>query len=131
MNAINKLLEKLAEKAELTNPYANIVFGSDPPENGICMIQNAGYQAETHLNKGIIYQMPVLLNGKHTDQQTLLDTLDDIHIALTKTNDYTDLNTDELQVYAIESTALPSIIGREQNNQWIAGSSLVVEYYWR
>lgn len=131
MTAIGELMEKLAAKAETTEPYARIVYGSDPPENGICMIQNAGYGAERHLDAAEVYRLPVLLNGKHAQQETLLEALWKIHEALTMTSDYTDLMTDDLQVMAIMTTSGPTIIGREQNNQWIAGSSFEVSFYWR
>ena len=111
--------------------YASIVFGSDPPENGICMIQGAGFPEEEHLNTGMMCRLPVLLNGKNTDQELLLEDLTAIHTVLTKRNDYTDLATDAVQVVNIRTTSLPQIIGREQNKQWIAGSSLEIAYYWR
>lgn len=131
MSFITEILDKLAAKAETTEPYASIVYGSDPPLNGICMIQTAGAPTEEHLNTGMLYRLPVLLNGKHTDQELLLDTLTAIHTALTKTHDNSDLSTDNCQVIHVATTSAPAIIGREQNRQWIAGSSLEVYFYWR
>ena len=77
------------------------------------------------------YVKRVLLNGKHSDQQTLLDALTQIHTALTKRNDFSDFSTTDAQVLSIMTTSSPQIIGREQNNQWIAGSSFEVSFYWR
>lgn len=111
--------------------YASIVFGSDPPYNGICMIQGAGFPDEKHLDTGMLYRLPVLLNGKNESQELLLEDLTAIHAVLTKRNDFSELNTDEVQVVAIRTTSLPQIIGREQNKQWIAGSSLEISFYWR
>ena len=131
MNFIGEVIDNIADAADSLGLYANIVYGSDPPENGICMSQSAGFPTETHLNKGMIYELPVVLNGKHIDQQTVIDALTSIHEALTKVTDYTGYSTDSVQVVAIETTAIPSVIGREQNNQWIVGSSFVVYFYWR
>ena len=131
MNFIGEMIGKVADLAETTEPYASIVFGSDPPLNGICMIQNGGYAPETHLNRGMMYSVPVLLNGKHENQQTVLDALTAIHEVLTKHENYNDVSTDAVQVVAITTTAAPSVIGREQNNQWICGSSFDVSFYWR
>lgn len=131
MSFIGDLMEKIATAAETTSPYANIVFGSDPPLNGICMIQNGGYMLEQHLDRNALFSLPVLLNGKHTDQQTVLDALTAIHAALVKLDDYSDVSTDDCQVVSITTTAAPSVIGREQNNQWIVGSSFNVDFYWR
>jgi hypothetical protein len=86
---------------------------------------------DTHLNKGMIYDLPVVLNGKNKDQQVLLDDLTKIHEALTRRTSYADISTTDCQVVNIATTAIPSIIGREQNKQWICGSSFNVKFYWR
>lgn len=131
MSFISDIMENVATAAETTTPYAQIVYGSDPPENGICMMQNGGFTTEDHLNGGELYTLPVLLNGKHSNQQTLLNALTAIHVRLTKTHDHTDLGTEDVQVIAVRTTAAPMIVGREQNNQWIAGSSFEIDFYWR
>ena len=112
-------------------PIFRIVYGSDPPFNSACMIQAGGFPSEEHLDTGMLYRLPVLLNGKHSDQEILLDALTAIHAALTKTHDYSGLSTEAVQVINIMTTASPNIIGREQNNQWICGSSFEVSFYWR
>lgn len=131
MSFYSDLIDNIASAAESTEPYANIVYGSDPPINGICMIPSSVGPMDTHLNKGMIYDLPVVLNGKHKDQQILLDDLTRIHEALTRRTSYADISTDKCQVLDIATTALPSIIGREQNSQWVCGSSFSVKFYWR
>lgn len=131
MSTFGRVLDKITDIAEATEPYASIVYGSDPPSNGICMIPGAGFASETYLDKGMLQIVPVLLNGKHRDQETVLDALALIHEVLTKRTDYSGMSTDEAQVVDIRTTAAPAIIGREQNNQWVCGSSLEVAYYWR
>ena len=128
---ISGIMAKIADAVDALNLYANIVYGSDPPENGICMIQAAGAPTEKHLDANMLYRLSVLLNGKHSNQQTLLDALTQIHTALTKRNDFSDFSTTDAQVLSIMTTSSPQIIGREQNNQWIAGSSFEVSFYWR
>ena len=112
-------------------PAVTIVYGSDPPFNGICMIQGAGFSTEKHRDAGMLYQLPVLLNGKNASQELILNYLTAIHGALTQTTDYSSLSTEAAQVINIRTTASPSILGREQNNQWICGSSFEVSFYWR
>ena len=131
MSFFSQLIDNIATAAENTEPYANIVYGSDPPNDGICMIPSSVGPIDTHLNKGMIYDLPVVLNGKNADQQLLLDDLTRIHAAITRRTSYTDLSTVSCQVVDISTTALPSIIGREQNNQWVCGSSFNVKFYWR
>ena len=124
-------MDNIADAADALGLYADIVYGSDPPENGICMIQAAGAPTEKHLDANMLYRLSVLLNGKHSNQQTLLNALTSIHTMLTKRNDFNDFSTSDAQVLSIMTTSSPQIIGREQNNQWIAGSSFEVSFYWR
>ena len=128
---IGEIMDKIATAADALGLYATIVYGSDPPENGICMIQAAGAPTEKHLDANMLYRLSVLLNGKHSNQQTVLDALTSIHTMLTKRNDFNDFSTSDAQVLSIMTTSSPQIIGREQNNQWIAGSSFEVSFYWR
>lgn len=130
MSFFDEVINNIADLAEETEPYASIVYGSDPPENGICMIPGPGAPSDTHLDKGMVYRLPVVLNGKHSDQEILINDLTAIHEELTRRLDYSDVSTADVQVVNIETTALPSIIGREQNNQWICGSSFSVVFYW-
>ena len=111
--------------------YASITFGSDPPTNGICMIQSAGAPSDTHLDKGMQYRLPVVLNGKNKNQLVLLTDLTRIHEELTRKTNYADISTEDCQVIDIATTSTPSIIGREQNSQWVCGSSLDIFFYWR
>ena len=131
MSFISELIDNIAAAAENTQPYAQIVYGSDPPYNGLCMIPSSTFPTQTHLNKGMIYELPIVLNGKNDDQQLLLDDIMRIHETLTRRTSYSDISTVWCQVVDIATTALPSIIGREQNKQWVCGSSLTVKFYWR
>jgi hypothetical protein len=129
---IGEILENIADYIDdEVKPYADVVFGSDPPVNGICMIQGAGAPTDTHLDKGMVYRLPVVLNGKNASQELVLDDLTAIHAALTRKTDYSALSTDTCQIVDIATTAAPSIIGREQDSQWICGSSFEVSFYWR
>lgn len=131
MSYISEIMDKLAAAADALQLYADIVYGSDPPMDGICMIQGSGFPAEKHLNASMLYRLPVLINAKHSSQETAMGALEAIHTALTKTNDFTGLCTDAAQVINVATTASPTVIGREQNSQWICGSSVEVSFYWR
>ena len=109
-------MDKIATAADALGLYATIVYGSDPPENGICMIQAAGAPTEKHFDTGMLYRLSVLLNGKHSDQQTLLDALTQIHTALTKRNDFNDFSTTDAQVISIMTTRRKSSAGSKITN---------------
>lgn len=128
---IDGVMQNIANAIDGLDLYASVVFGSDPPDSGICLIQGPSAPVDTHLDKGMIYRLPVVLNGKNKNQLTLLDDLTKAHASLTRKLDYSDISTADCQVIDITTTAAPSIIGREQNSQWLCGSSFDVYFYWR
>ena len=131
-NFIDGIMQNIADLIDNeVEPYASVVFGSDPPDSGICMIQGAGAPTDTHLDKGMLYRLPVVLNGKNKSLSLVLTDLTRIHEALTRKLQYQDLSTADCQVVNIATTASPSIIGREQNSQWVCGSSFEISFYWR
>nr|DAY06401.1 MAG TPA: Minor capsid protein from bacteriophage [Caudoviricetes sp.] len=97
-----------------------------PPENGISMAYSSG-SLETYLNKKAAVTMSVVLNGKHDNQQTVLDTLGKIHTYLNMRNTYPQANN--FQIVNILTTSPPSYLGREENRQWLYGSSLAIRFY--
>jgi hypothetical protein len=131
-NFIDGIMQNIADLIDNeVEPYASVVFGSDPPDSGICMIQGAGAPTDTHLDKGMLYRLPVVLNGKNKNQSLVLTDLTRIHEVLTRKLQYQDLSTADCQVVNIATTASPSIIGREHNSQWVCGSSFEISFYWR
>lgn len=109
--------------------YAPILIGALPADNGICCTITGGWPEATFIDKGMSYELSLVLNGKHESQQVVSDTLNDIHQALTQTKTYPQ--TDAYQITNIETTASPSYIEREENKQYLYGSSLKVRFYYR
>lgn len=113
-------------------PEYNIVYGTNPPANGYCMIPAGGYQPDAHLNKGQIVRMDCLLNGKNANQQTVNEGLWNIHRILTKALALQYPLTDNWQIMDINTLSYPSLIGREEGTmQWIYGSSIEIKFYWK
>lgn len=120
----DEVIQAVIDMAE-TAAGAPVVLGSLPPDNGIAMTGQAG-QNPTFLDIGSNETMNVICNGKNVDQQAVVATLNAIHASLTRRKDFPHSNT--WQIYAIETTASPRLIGREQNSQWLYGSSLLVKF---
>ena len=111
----------------MPSEYAPVTIGAMPADNGIaCSIAN-GAPNSTFLNKGMEYQLNLVLNGKHHSQQIASDALNDIHQALTQTETYPA--TESYQITNIETISTPSYIGREENKQYLYGSSLNVKFF--
>ena len=120
----NEVVQAVIDMAEAAAGVP-IVTGSLPPDNGIAMTGNSG-SYPIFLDMGSNESMNIVCNGKNTDQQTVIQQLDAIHAALTRRQDFP--SGDAWQVYSIETTASPRLIGREQNSQWLYGSALVVKF---
>lgn len=102
----------------------SIITGSMPPDNGIAM---TGQSSSTpiFLDIGSNENLDVVCNGKNTSQVDIIRLLDAIHQHLTRRKNFPSGNG--WQIYAIETIASPRLIGREQNSQWLYGSSLLVK----
>ena len=129
MSVINDVLLAVIDMAQDTDPYADITIGALPADNGICCAISTGAADAPFLDRGCSYELSLVLNGKHYDQQTVSDALNDIHQALTQTKTYP--KTDAYQITNIETASGPTYIGREENKQYLYGSSLRVRFYFR
>ena len=124
---INEIIDAVMDLADATNPYATLVRGPLPPNNGIAIYMATGNPDTTFLNKRIVYDFSLTLNGKNASQQAVAAALNKIHTALTTTKNYPV--TDNWEICDIETIALPSYLNREENKQYLYGSSLRVRAY--
>jgi hypothetical protein len=129
MSVINSVLLAVIGMAQATPRYAPITIGALPPDNGISCSIATGAPETTFLTKGMAYQFSLVMNAKHTSQQTASDTLNDIHQALTQATQYPA--TAEYQITSIETISTPSYLGREENKQYLYGSSLRVKFFYK
>lgn len=104
-----------------------IVVGALPPENGISMAPAAGASDITFFNKGQAMHISMVVNSKNEDQKTALDNLGKIHERLTLTEDYP--SGDTWQITNIETNSTPVYLDREQNSQYLYGSSVRIDFY--
>lgn len=126
MSVYDDVLVAVVELANQTNPYAPVTIGALPPNNGISIAWSAG-NLDTFMNKKAAVSMSAVLNAKHQNQQTAADALGTIHTALNMATAYP--KADNFQITNIETIGAPSYLGREQNNQWLYGSSLEVKFF--
>lgn len=125
----NTILLSVIQMASTIDLYSPIVIGALPADNGISCAISTGSPVSVFQDKSMTYQIDVVLNGKHSDQQTVSDTLNNIHIALTQTKNYP--NAADFQITDISTVSLPSYLDREENKQYLYGSSLTVKFYLR
>ncbi len=104
-----------------------VVIGSVPPLDGYAVSMAGGSPIGTFRPLTTYESFPVLFNGKGEDLHTVMADMERAHHALTTSKSLPF--TEDWQIYAIETTAAPSVIGREENRNWVLGSSLRVKFY--
>ena len=129
MSTINDVLNDVIDLAEQTIPYQKIIIGNTPPTNGISMFISSGSPTLTDLEKGMIVSLHVMCNAKHRNQEEAFDALSDIHKHLTKKTSYP--NETDYQITNISTVSYPNLLLREENGEYVFGSTLNVEFYWR
>lgn len=129
MSVLDEVLNAVISLAQTANPYSTIEIGALPFDNGICMTYSGGGPESTFLDKGASYSMDIVCNGKHTDQQTLINALAEIHEALTQAAEYP--SSANWQVTNIITTSAPAYLDRQPNDWFLFGSSLRVDFYYR
>lgn len=119
----DEILQAVIDMAQTAAGIA-VRTGSMPPDDGIAMTAQ-GYSDTIMLDIGSNERINAVCNGKSTDQQQVIGWLDAIHQYLTRRKRYPSGNG--WQIYSIETTASPRLIGREANSQWLYGSSLLIK----
>lgn len=126
MSVYSDVIEAVATLINNQNPYATVTIGAMPPTNGIALAWASSFN-RLFWDKKAAVEFSAVLNGKHSNQQTVADGLSDIHTALNFMTAYP--SADNFQITNIETESAPSYIGREENNQWLYGSSIRVKFY--
>ena len=117
MNVVRTMVQQLVSMP--------VVVGSMPPEEGYA----GGAPIETFRTLNANYTLPIVFNGKSADQQKLVEEMDRVHLVLTTSKVLPF--SDDWQIYSITTSAAPQLLGREENRNWIYGSSLRVLFYMR
>lgn len=130
MSVVNEVFDSVRALARaVPGVYADISVGALPAGNGISMTVATGAPETVFLDRASEQRISVVLNGKHADQRTVSDVLGDIHAALTRRAAYPSGNL--WQITAVETVSLPGYIGREDDGQWLYGSSLRIKFYFK
>lgn len=123
----DSVLLAVIELAGTADTYAPIRIGSLPVDNGLSMAIATGSPIYS-MDKGARHELSIVLNGKHTDQATVSNTLGELHELLTTRTTY-PTTAEGCQITNVETLTAPAYLDREDNSQWLYGSSLRVKFY--
>ena len=119
--AVNRMISAITS--------GTVVIGSLPPLEGYAVSLTGGVPRATFWPLTSDQELPVQFTGKSADQQQLAAAMEAVHKALTTATALPF--AESWQIYAIETTAAPALIGREQNINYIYGSAFRVKFYAR
>lgn len=121
LTAFKKMVEALTGKA--------VVIGSLPPLNGFAVSFAGGFPRAAFWPLTSDQDLPIQFTGKGANQQELSALMDIVHMSLTTAQNLPF--AEDWQIYAIETTSAPQLIGREENQNYIYGSSFRIKFYAR
>ena len=124
---INLAVESVMSLINAMNNFANIYRGALTTTNSLSCEVAPSSVAEVYLDKNAFIPVTLAINGKHSNLQTLTDTLNNIMDTLTRSKSYPSGNGWE--IVDITNGNIPRVIGREDNNLWLMACDLIVKIY--
>lgn len=122
---LNLAIESVMDLIDALGLFANIYRGALGTGNGICCEIGPTSPETVFLDKNQYIPIDLTINGKHDDLRTLSDAMNKIHESLTMAFSYPYGNGWE--IVDITTMTEPQVIAREDSNQWIMASSLLVK----
>ena len=131
-SVINQVMEAVIGLMNATSPFATVTRGALPTVAGLCCEISPSRPQSVYMDKNSYVPLSIVMNGKHPSLETLSDTMNGIHSALTRAKTYPeDPAGSRWQITDIQTTTFPRIVGREDNNDWLMASVLSVKFFWR
>ena len=129
MSRINEAVEAVMDliNAFGTSIFSGIRRGALGTDCGlVCEVGPSG-PLEVYLDKGQYIPLDLTINGKHSNLETLLETMNGIHENLTHMKSYP--SGDGWEIVDITTSMLPQRIGREDSGAWLVASSLIIKIF--
>lgn len=124
---INLAVESVITLINAMDNFATMTRGALGISNSLSCEIAPSNAAEVYYDKNAYLTITLALNGKHSNLQTLSDTLNNIMDTLTRKKSYT--SGDGWEIVDITNGNLPRVIGREEQNLWLMACDLVVKLY--
>ena len=122
---INRAVESVMDLIDGMQLFSTITRGALGTDAGLCCEIGPTTPEAVFLDKNQYIPVDLTLNGKHANAQTLSDTLNGIHEALTMRKTYPYGN--DWKIVDITTDTEPQIIERADNNMWVMASGLIVK----
>ena len=122
---INLAVESVMDLIDGMKLFALITRGALGTGNGLACEVGPTSPETVFMDKNQYIPIDLTINGKHDDLDLLTDTMNQIHEELTMRRSYPSGNG--WQIVDITTLTEPQIIAREDSNQWMMASALLVK----
>lgn len=126
-SVINEAVEAVMDMVDALGNFALCSRGSLGTGAGIVCETAPSTPEAVFMDKNSYIPLDLTFNAKHSNLKTLTDTMNNIHDSLTRRTTYPD--GQGWEIVDIVNGQLPQIIGREDNNDWLLASTLIVKIY--
>ena len=124
-SVLNQAVDAVIELIDALSLFASIYRGALGTGDGLCCEVGPTSPESVFLDKNKYIPVDLTINGKHENLRTLSDAMNAIHESLTMQTSYP--YGDNWEIVDITTLSEPQIIGREDSNQWVMASSLLVK----
>lgn len=124
---IDRAVEAVMDLIDELGLFSSITRGALGTGNGLACEIAPSAPDEVYLDKNQYIPLDLTINGKHSNLQTLSESMNRIHQELTMLRQYPE--GDDWEIVDISTMTEPQIIGREDNNSWMMASSLIIKIY--
>ncbi len=122
---INQAVEAVMDLIDGLGLFALIYRGPLGTDNGLCCELGPTSPDEVYLDKNRYIPIDLTINGKHNDLNILTEALNKIDESLTMRTSYPSTAT--WKIVDISTATEPQVINREDSNQYVMASSLLVK----
>lgn len=126
-SAIDEAIESVMALINEMDLFSKICRGALTTNNSLTCEPAPSISQEIYMDKNYYVPLTLALNGKHSNLKTLSNTLDYIADSLSRLTSYPSGNG--FEIVDISRGNFAHVIGREQNNQWLAACDIVLKIY--
>lgn len=126
-SVLNLAIEAIMDLIDQMNNFSSIFRGALGTDYGLCCEIVPTAPESVFMDKNSYTPVTLAINGKHHDLRTLSDTLNNICDSLPRMRSYPSGNGWE--IVDITAGAMPQIIGRETNNDYLMSCDIVIKLY--
>lgn len=127
MSIYDEVLLSVISLMKAVEPDSSVYIGALPPDNALSIAWGSTEYSPFVNKTTAAVELTAVFNGKSTDENLLSEKMGEIHQYLSQLTEYPV--TENYQITNIQTVSVPTLIGREENDQILHGSSLEVKFY--